>query len=386
VNNVTATATVMVLLQTAAAQAAPAPSRHRPFWDVSLGPVYSDNVYRDRSAEADIGYGARLRVGVRSRHSKDTFSQVHYDLDALGFPGADVENRAEHAFDGLVRHRFRESLSLEGRAGVRLSRFPAVAVFNSTTAYGQASLKSYLTSRTTLEGGLGYETRSYPDYDLDYGGVGIFATLARDMGRRTFGELSIASRRDDYGERLVHDPSSGSEAGLRADRDWLAGLRVVRDVSLLLQLEAAYQYGRLASNGDALDFGPFQSQLGDFPGDERLVGDYYSHRRHQLGVRFRRLIRRGTSVTLAARYQDRAYSGRLAKDENDEFRIPEQLRHDRAFLIAATAAVPFPLLVRRAPFGHFGLRIRVSHEVNHSNEALYDYGNSVFSVALTSWF
>ena len=369
------------------ASAASAPRRHRVFWDAALGPLYSDNVYRDSSREGDLGYDARLRVGVRSRFSPRTFSQVHYDLDHFAFPDADVENRTEHGLHGLLRHRFGESLTLEGKAGLRQSRYPTIPVYDSTLWFGQAALKRYLTSRTTLEGGLAYESRSYSQYDLDYGGVGWFATLARDLGQRTFAEVSAALRSDGYSERRVQDPAAGAvDDGLREDRDWLAGVRVVRDLSVVLQLDAAYEYGRLSSNGDSLDFGPFQSALTDFPGDERLIGDFYSHRRHELRARVRRLIRRGSSVTVAARFQDRAYRARPAKDEQDQFLSPPELRHDRGLLLSATVDLPVPVLARRASFGHFGLRFRFSREMNHSNEALYDYGRTVAAFSLTSWF
>ena len=362
-------------------------ARPRVFWEAALGPVYSDNVYRDRSDEADAGYDVRLRGGVRYRPSAKTFTELHYDLDALTFASASVENRAEHAFEGLLRRRVREALTVEMRAGLRLSRYPNVPTFDSTTVFGRAAAKSYLDPRTTLEGGGSYEKKSFPEYDLDYGGVGLQATLARDLGRRTFGELSASFRNEDYSERGL-DPSRAVQPGedLRVDRDWLVGARVVRDLSLVLQLQGSYQYGRLSSNGASLDFGPFQSQLTDVPGDDRLLNNYYTHRRHELSAHVRKLIRRGSSVFLGARYQDRVYPGRLAKDENDQFRSPEQLRHDHGLLLWSRLDVPFPVLPRRAAFGHFGLRLRLSHEINASNEALYDYGNTVVAFSLTSWF
>jgi hypothetical protein len=248
-----AAAVILVSMPVLAAGAQPAPApRHRVFWDASLGPVYTDNVYRDSSAESDRGHDVRLRVGLRSRHSARTFSQVHYDLDLLAFPDADVENRTDHGFGALLRHRLGESLSLETKAGLRFTKYPQVAVFDSVTWFGQVALKRYLTTRTTLEGGLGYEKKSYADFDLDYGGAGLFATLSHDMGRRTFAELSAAFRNDDYSERLLRDPGLAGDTGdgLRTDRDWLVGARVVRDLSLVLKLDASYQYGRLNSNGD----------------------------------------------------------------------------------------------------------------------------------------
>ena len=383
-----AVALVTGLLLAAQLAAAAEPARPRPrfFYDAALGPIVSTNVYRDRSDEGDVGYDARLRAGVRYRLSPRTFTQVHYDLDAQTFFSADVENRAEHGFEGLVRHRVQEALTLEMRGGLRLSRYPNVPTFDSSTGFARAAAKRYLDTRTTVEGGLSYEKKSYPEYDLDYGGVGLHATFARDLGRHLFGELSASFRNHRYSERPL-DPSRalpGSDR--RADRDWLVGARVVRDVKPTLQLEGAYQYGRLSSNGATLDFGPFQSQVSDAPGDDRLLSNYYTHRRHELSTRVRKLIRRGTSATLGARYQDRVYPGRPAKDENDEFRSPEQTRHDHAFLLWSRLDLPFPLLPKRAAFGHFGLRFRLSQEVNASNEALYDYHGTVFAISLTSWF
>lgn len=357
----------------------PSPPHHRAFWDAALGPILSSNVYRDSTAERDTGYEARLRLGLRSRHSSRTFSQVDYDFDTTVFPQAHDENRIDHAFAALARHRLHSRFAIELKTGLRLARYPHLSTFDNTSGAGQLSLKSYLDSRTTLEGGAGYEKKGYPDYDLDYGGAGLFTTLTRDFGRRTFGELSATFRRDAYTERLVTDAAvagTGDASALRRDRDWLAGGRVVRDLTLVLRLEAGYQYGHLASNGDSLAV---------LPGEERLLGDYYSHRRHDLSARLRKLLRRGSSITAGVRYRDRAYRARLARDEDGAFREPQQLRHDRQVLVSAYWDFPVPRLGGRAAFGHFGLRLRASYERNHSNEALYDYSAGILSLSFTSW-
>ena len=369
-------ATLAALPSSASAESSP--PRHRAFWDAALGPILSGNVYRDSTAERDTGYEARLRVGLRSRHSSRTLSQIDYDFDTTAFPHAHDENRLDHAFAALVRHRLHSRFSMEVKTGLRLSRYPHLGTFDNASGAGQASLKGYLDARTTLEGGVGYEKKDYPDYDLDYGGPGLFSTLTRDFGRRTFGELTAAVRRDSYTERLVTNEaaSAGEGSTLRRDRDWLAGGRAVRDLTLVMRLEAGYQYGHLASNGDSLAV---------LPGEERLLGDYYSHRRHDLSARVRKLLRRGSSLTAGVRYRDRAYRARLARDAEGVFRQPEQLRHDRQILVSVYWDFPVPRLGGRAAFGHFGLRLRASYERNHSNEALYDYRAGIVSLSFTSW-
>jgi hypothetical protein len=174
---------------------------------------------------------------------------------------------------------------------------------------------------------------------------------------------------------------------LRRENDWLLTARVVRDLSTTLKLSAGYEFGRLGSNGDFVDFGPFQSQLqNDLGSDDRIVGDYYSHRRHELHARLRKLVRKGLYVAASARYRDRAYSGRFAKDALDQFLVPAELRHDRVWQLSATVDLPIPHVSQKVDFGHFGLRLRVFHESSRSNEALYDFGHNSVTLSLTSWF
>lgn len=377
------------MLVAAVAPAAERPAaRHRAFWEASLGPVWSDNVYRDRSQEGGAGYDLGLRLGLRSRHSPRTFSELRYELDAGGFRRANIENRTDHGLAGLFRRRLGEGLSVELQLGARWSRFPNVPVFDSRAYLAQVGLRGYLASRTTLEGGLTLDSRSYPSYDLDNRSVGLFAKLGHELGRRTTAELVTVLERTRYSERRVLAASEPDQlAGeLRRDRDWLAGVRLVRDVRTTLRLELGYEHGRQGANGDFMDFGPFQSEeLNDIPGDERIVGDYYSHRRHELRLRARKLVRRGLYLTFACRYQDRAYEGRLAKDEQERFLVPDELRHDRGLLLSAVADLPLPGLPRSARFGHFGLRVRAVRQVHRSNDALYDYGHTALALALTSW-
>jgi hypothetical protein len=362
--------------------AEPVPARHRLFGDLALGGAASDNVYADRGQAGDSGFEIDLKTGLRSRFSPRTFSQIHYGLDTTQFLDATLENRVDHTLKGLVRHRLGDSLTIELRAGGRLTRFPEIDVFNSSTVSGQASARKYVAARTTLEGGLNLETKSYSQYDLDYGGVGFFAVLGHELGRRTSGEASLAFQRNGYSERRA------SEAGdLRSERNWLLGLRVHHDRSATLKLEGAYELAKLSSNGDFVDFGPFQSRFLDtIAGDERVIGDYYSHRRHELSVRARKLIRKGLYAALRARYIDRAYDGRLAKDANEEFLVPEQERHDHILQLSAILDAPLPVVGPRARWANLGVRLKLAHETASSNEALYDFSQNQVTLSLTSWF
>lgn len=369
---------------TVPAQTAP-PPRYRAFWDAALGGVLSDNVYRDRSQEEAGGYDVRLRAGVRKRYSRRTFAQIHYELDALGYRGANLENRADHGLEGLFRRQLSDPATLELRGGGQISRFPSIPVYDSRAAYAQASVKTYLARRTTLEGGLDVHGRSYPDYDLDHTGVRLFATLAQELNRRTSAELGAVFRDDGYSERRVRGDDSTADV-FRGDRDWLASLRLVHDRSLVLRFDGGYRYGRLRSTGGSLETGPLDPTGSEAGITERLPGDDYSHRRHEGWVRVRRLIRRGSAVSVVGRYQDRAYDGRVARDADGQLLVPEQTRRDRNLWLSATWDHPVPGLPRRLDRGHVGFRVRLSREMNSSNEALYDYGSTSLGLALTTWF
>jgi hypothetical protein len=373
----------------APAPATPAPSRHHVFWDAAVGAAATDNAYSDRSEVGDTGLDVDLQVGLRSRFSSRTFSQLSYGLDTTSFPTAEVENRFDHAFAGLLRRRLGESLTLQLDAAAKLERYPNISVFDNTTFAGQGSLKKYLAARTTLTAGVSVEDKAYPDYDLDYWGFGAFANLGHELNRRTYGELAAAWQRNRYSERRVTEsltaPAGSGE--LRREHDWRVAARLSRDLSSTLKLDGSYEFERLSSNGDFVDLGPFQfPDVNTIPNDDRIVGDYYSHRRHELTLRLRKLVRKGLYVGLLARYRDRAYTGRLAKDADDEFVIPPELRHDHVWHLATTADLPLAHLSKATDTAHLGLRLRLFHETSDSNEALYDYRRNVVTLSLTSWF
>jgi hypothetical protein len=370
--------------------AAPAaPSRHHIFWDAALGAAATDNAYADSSEVGDTGVDVDLLVGLRSRFSSRTFSQLSYAFDTTSFPTADVENHLDHAFAGLFRRRLGESLTLQLDAAAKVERYPNITVFDNTTFSGQGSLKKYLAARTTLTAGMNVEDKSYPDYDLDYRGLGAFANLGHELNRRTYGELAGAWQHNNYSERhvttsLTAPPGSGP---LRYENDWRLAARVSRDLSSTLKLDGAYEFERLSSNGDYVDLGPSQSaDVNTIPNDDRIVGDYYSHRRHEVTLRLRKLVRKGFYVGVLGRYRDRAYTGRLAKNAADEFLVPPELRHDHIWQAAATADLPLAHLSTATDAAHLGLRLRLFHETSDSNEALYDYRRNVLTLSLTSWF
>jgi hypothetical protein len=366
-----------------------APARHHVFWDAAFGPAVTDNAYADRSEVGDTGLDVDLQVGLRSRFSSRTFSQLSYGFATTSFRTANVENHLDHAFAGLLRRRLGESLTLELDGAAKLERYPNITVFDNTTFGGQASLKKYLTARTTLTAGMNLEDRSYPDYDLDYHGLGAFASLGHELNRRTYGELAGAWQHNNYSERhvttsLTAPPGTGP---LRREDDWRLAARVSHDLSSTLKLDGAYEFERLSSNGDYVDLGPFQStDVNTIPNDDRIVGDYYSHRRHEVTLRLRKLVRKGFYVGLLARYRDRAYTGRLAKNADDEFLVPPELRHDHIWQLATTADLPLSHLSKATDAAHLGLRLRLFHETSDSNEALYDYRRNVLTLSLTSWF
>jgi hypothetical protein len=356
-----------------ATEAASSPARHHVFWEAAAGPIFSDNVYRDSSQEQDTGYDVHLHAGLRSRHSSRLSTQLGYDLDVLAFPTANIENRVDHAFDAVGRRRLGERLVLELQSGFHVSRYPHFAIFDNTDGAARLSLRSPIAKHMTIESGVDFETRSYPDYDLDYHGPGVFAGLSRDFGR-TFGEVAGAFRHDAYSERRLVD--AVDDGARRRDDDWHIGARVVHDLTLVVRLELQYELGRIQSNGDA---------VAGLPDEEQVLGDYYSHHRQEISARLRALIRRGSSITTAVRYRGRHYRARLARDAAGAIRVPEELRHDGGCFVAVAWDFPVPKLSASPSLGHLGLRLRYVFEINRSNEALYDYEGGAFSVAVTSW-
>jgi hypothetical protein len=276
-------------------------------------------------------------------------------------------------------------LSGELTAMIQLSRLPNMSVFDSSSRSASFALRAAIDSRTTVGGGVGYETTSYPDYDLDHRGFSLSTSLDRQLGRHTHGTLSLTWRRRYYSERLVRvaqDPAEPTQTAdeSRTESVRLIAARLARSLTSATRLELGYEYGGVGSNGDLVG-----GDSGSVADDERFVGDFYAHRRHEVSARLRWLIRRGASLTVAARYVGRAYRDWLARDADERPLSPEEKRSDRGVQLSATWDLPVPRLPRSMRFGHFGLRLRLVREASHSNDAIYDYSHDSFMLALTSW-
>ncbi|MFQ5866840.1 MAG: hypothetical protein ACE5IT_02470 [bacterium] len=370
------------------------------FWaDLSGGAVYDDNVYKDSTGYMDIGYGLNLALGLRSKFSRYTFSRLRYRFRLKNFSEYDLENQNSHQFDGLLKQRLGEFFTLDLNGRMKFSQLVNASTYNSQMFLGRPNLKWYVFDHTTLTTGYIYEKNAYPDYDLDYEESGFLVKLGQELSLYTYLEFSGSSQIKDYSERSLYGIdgkvdytiTGGSRTltdEMRKDEIVFFETRLSQDITDRVKMELGYQYRELDSNGNYFDWGPKQwEEENTTPNDERLVRNYYSYRNNRFGLKIRIILDGDSYLGISGHYQNKDYRGRLAKDKNDEFLSPEEKRKDKQIFISASWVKEISKeILRDFPIENLEIKIGYSYENNQSNDALYDYSNSIILISLSSWF
>jgi len=346
--------------------------------DIDVETVLDDNVYKDSRKYSDIGYKLELGLGVRSKFARQTFLRTHYWLGISGFSQYNLENETSHLLDATVKQRLSDVFDIELNGGFNLSQLPNASVYNSSRFYGLPRLKWYVFDRTTLSGGYIYEKTSYPDYNLDNQTNGTEIKIDQEFSLYTHLEVSGVIQNKTYPERYLYEGISGGSPTYRTDtrRDAENFVRLTLSQNLTAKtgFELIYNYGQVDSNENYFDWGPQQYEGNNtIIGDERIISDYRSYVSDTYGINFFTGFADDYSLSISVSYTDKDYSGRLAKDENDKFREPDQKRRDRQTFIFVSWSKNIFLL-------------KYSYEINDSNDALYNYTNSVVSLGIRYLF
>lgn len=353
------------------------------FWgNFTGGMVYDDNIYKDNTGYQGLGYDLNLDLGIRAKFFRDTFFRFRYGLELKGFDEYNLENQEDHFFDGLLKQRINEFFTLNLNGGIELYQFPNAGIYDSRIIYGKPKLVWYVFAPTILAGGVIYERSCYSDYDLDYRGKGFFVSCGQEMSLFTFLECTMSTIIKNYPESYLYG-IDGEIDLLQKETVENLEITLSQDIADGCNIELIYQYEKLDSNGNYFDWGPYQWDEQNTFGDERLIEDYYSYRSNEYGVKAKIFLDKSSYFKIGSLYMDKKYKGRLAKDKNDAFRLPEQKRQDKQFFIMVNGTKE---LLKNSVFGDIEIKVDYSYENNQSNDAFYNYDNNIISLFLVTWF
>jgi len=358
----------------------------------NVEPIYDDNVYKDSRNYQDTGYSLNLFLGSRLKFTRSTFAGFYYQLGTKNFNQYYLENQNSHLFSGLFKQRLGDYFTFDLKGGAEFIQLPKAEIYNSQKIYARPTLKWYVLDHTDLEGEYLYEKYIYPDYDLDNTGSGFLTRIGQEISPYVYFELTYSLLRKDFPERYLsgidgkidYTVTGGSPtvaAITREDNDHSVEIKLVYDLTRNLGVELSYHYAKLNSNDNYFDWGPNQWKEENITyGDERLVENYRSYLSNTYGWRIKWNLRQSSYLDLTGYIQDKKYQGRLAKDENDKFREPEEKRKDKQIFFSLNWSKE---LLRNLPIGNLGLKLTYSYENNNSNDALYNYSNNIFSLSFS---
>lgn len=340
--------------------------------------MVNDNVYKDSRKYDDIGFEANLRMGVRSKFFKRTFTNMQYRLNVYNYRKLNLENETSHLLDGRIQQQLSDLFNIDLSGGWNLSQMPKAGVYNSDRFYILPSLKWYAFDRTTISGGYIYEKTVYPDYNLDNQTGGVRLKLEQELPLYTYIEISCIIQNKSYPERYLYSGISGSlptyKTEVRKDAENFIEATVSHSLTARSGFDLVYYFGKLKSNENFFDWGPKQyAEENTTIGDERIIENYRSYTAGKYGINIFTGFVKNSRLSLYASYATMKYAGRLAKDENDNFKQPEVKRGDNQVMVSVSWFIDMFLL-------------RYSYEINNSNDALYNYTNSLLSAGIRYMF
>lgn len=346
-----------------------------------MGGGYDNSVFRDASKRKDgFGLGA-ARLGWAGRLARPVVGRLGYDFRSQIY-GREIRERfMTHGINAALQWRLSPRLSLELPISGSIWRQMNLLTFNFRQGTIGPGLRFSAFDNTRLEASFIYETRRYPNFDLDRRGPGFSAGITQDIGLNLSLVGQYRQLRERYTERALFRNTSGERLGdLRRDteREGEAGFRYHLGPA---SLRASYEWTKLSSNGNFLDFGPNQNiSANTILGDERLVSNYYSF----LGKGpVARLGLRAGAVSLLGsfQWQRRNFEGRFAKNSADEFVAGDPLRRDTRRIYTASLG-----RMRRTGKLLAGFSLDFRHENSTSNDSLYTFKNNSVSFSFRFGF
>lgn len=154
----------------------------------------------------------------------------------------------------------------------------------------------------TLRGHLAYDVERYPNFDLDWNGIGCRLELEQELRLDGSASLVCTQRRRNFMERTLFADTAGTPSSRRR-WEWRLG-----------RARAGYAWSDIRSNGDRFDWGPDRSEaVNTVAGDERLIGDHFTRSSHGPFVGVGTRLPGRVQIDIDHRWALTHYPGRPAK-------------------------------------------------------------------------
>ena len=346
---------------------------------LGAGAAYDDAALLEAKSPSAAGSLERFELGWRARALSDLTLHAQFLYSGFEAFGTPIASNRDEYLSLAGDWRFLDSLSLTLHGEAESNQFPSSALLDFNRFRGAPGLAWSPLAGSLLSAAALFEQFKTPAYDLDHDSSGFEAALSQDLPWGLRLSADAWSLDSAYSKRFLLSPRSNQNSTAhRFDQSWAAQACLgwaADDGSASLSL--GWRAENLRSNGNADDFGPFQSVYTDVTFyDNTQIDDFYS------------MGRKGPQASAWwqalpwLRFSGRGWLSsadwvkRPAKDAGDRFIAGLPPRHDD--WLDAQAALDFY-------FGFLGqdfrMELSVLRQQSASNDALYNFTRH-FSQAL----
>jgi len=345
---------------------------------VGIGGGYDTSIIGDSTGFGDAVYFAEASVGWRGRLPGSLRSSGEASLSHEGYLKYGEENIERGAlFLDIERNLpldFSVRLSVDGEAYIQ----PGYGEMNSFSGRVTPSLGWRPLEGTIIEADIEPGHSVFPNYDLDNNRLGVGFRMIQELGLDGELEVSWARGTADFSERDVYSDFKATPSGVaRLDRD--SGLNGAISWNWgVVEVSAGYDWYKLASNGNLVDYGPGQTEDSNtIFTDDQLVDDFFSNTDQGPEASISIDVMEGFKLGVNGRMRNVVFKGQIAKDSSDSLDLSGDIRKDTRYEVEVTAGLSM-----------FSPAVRISwaRELSRSNHYLYDFTRDRFGVKVTSSF
>jgi hypothetical protein len=368
----------MVALVAAIAPAAFSVADGVKYGSVGIGGGYDTSIIGDSTGFGDAAYSAEAIMGWRGRLPGSLRSSGEVSLSHDGYLKYGEENVERGAISLEVGRNLPLDLSAGLAVGGEAFIQPGYDELNSFSGRVIPSLGWRPLEGTIIEADVVPGYSAYPNYDLDNNRLGIGVRVTQEIGLDGELEAYWAQGSADFSERDVYSDAKATPSGV-ARRDKDTGLTaLLRWDWGVVEVSAGYDWYRLKSNGNMVDYGPGQTEDSNtIFTDDQLADDFYSNTDQGPEASISLDVLEGVRLGVNGRMRKLKFDGQVAKKSDDIFVSSGALRKDTRYETEVTVDV----LLYSPTICFYWAR-----EDSNSNHYLYDFTRDRFGVRLTSSF
>jgi hypothetical protein len=336
--------------------------------DLCVDPVYDSNVYKDSSNLSDTGWLWDLGINYYTRIN-NTYPRILYRFSGVDFVKNNSEDFNTHSLTGMVMQRTGHFVTLGLEAGANLYSYNYMKEYNSSMYYGSPFMRLYPTFFTEIEIAYTPQVTKFPDYDLDNKGSDVRIQLTQEIFWYMTLVISGSQGNKEYSERYLYDTSISNTpvktVTARSDNEKSVIVKLKRFFEGLGMFELGYYNSVLDSNANEFNWGPFQTELSDIPGDESIIDNYWSNTINNINICYETGNKSALLVEVYVHIQDQKFPGWIARDEYEEFLNPIVYRTDQQIISS--------IKLEKRLWKIISANTKYTFEQNNSNDKPYDY-------------